>query len=187
MVHELTKAQMEAFKWLQNRNGDGVFERNHQVLLASGERAPHTRATWNALAKAGLVEFYMNNKRLRLTQGGPITHLNETALEAAAKKLLKLRLEDVQGRKDRPAETVKSALNRGFNGVGSVEGLAYILKFGVEYYLSAHSEHKSGQGSFNKIAAETDLCDDCPPVGYPTDKTRCTPCPRRPSLQQEGK
>lgn len=24
-----------------------------------------------------------------------------------------------------------------------------------------------------------DHCDDCPPVGYPTDKTRCTECPRR--------
>lgn len=24
-----------------------------------------------------------------------------------------------------------------------------------------------------------DLCSDCPPVGYPTDKTRCLPCPRR--------
>lgn len=23
------------------------------------------------------------------------------------------------------------------------------------------------------------LCSDCPPVGYPTDKTRCSPCPRR--------
>lgn len=22
------------------------------------------------------------------------------------------------------------------------------------------------------------LCEDCPPVGYPTDKTRCDPCPR---------
>jgi len=22
------------------------------------------------------------------------------------------------------------------------------------------------------------LCEDCPPVGYPTDETRCTPCPR---------
>lgn len=33
------------------------------------------------------------------------------------------------------------------------------------------------------------LCEDCPPVGYPTDKTRCTPCPRRTlkanGLQQE--
>jgi hypothetical protein len=26
---------------------------------------------------------------------------------------------------------------------------------------------------------EDDLCDGCPPVGYPTDKTRCLPCPRR--------
>lgn len=23
------------------------------------------------------------------------------------------------------------------------------------------------------------LCDDCPPAGYPTDKTRCEECPRR--------
>ena len=23
------------------------------------------------------------------------------------------------------------------------------------------------------------LCEDCPPVGYPTDETRCMPCPRR--------
>lgn len=27
------------------------------------------------------------------------------------------------------------------------------------------------------------LCEDCPPVGYPTDKTRCTPCPRRATTQ----
>lgn len=25
------------------------------------------------------------------------------------------------------------------------------------------------------------LCEDCPPVGYPTDKTRCLECPRRPA------
>lgn len=25
------------------------------------------------------------------------------------------------------------------------------------------------------------LCSDCPPVGYPTDETRCAPCPRRTS------
>lgn len=29
-----------------------------------------------------------------------------------------------------------------------------------------------------------DLCSDCPPVGYPTDKTRCEPCPRRSALSQ---
>lgn len=26
---------------------------------------------------------------------------------------------------------------------------------------------------------ERDLCEGCPPVGYPTDATRCLPCPRR--------
>ena len=26
---------------------------------------------------------------------------------------------------------------------------------------------------------EPSLCDDCPPDNYPTDKTRCLPCPRR--------
>ena len=25
----------------------------------------------------------------------------------------------------------------------------------------------------------TDLCSDCPPIGYPTDNTRCSECPRR--------
>jgi hypothetical protein len=28
-------------------------------------------------------------------------------------------------------------------------------------------------------AKADDLCEDCPPTGYPTDKTRCIPCPRR--------
>ena len=28
------------------------------------------------------------------------------------------------------------------------------------------------------------LCEDCPPPDYPTDKTRCAPCPRRPAAQE---
>jgi len=28
-------------------------------------------------------------------------------------------------------------------------------------------------------AVSATLCEDCPPVCYPTDRTRCTPCPRR--------
>lgn len=34
--------------------------------------------------------------------------------------------------------------------------------------------------------SEGDLCDDCPPVGYPTDKTRCLPCPRRVNESEGG-
>jgi len=35
-------------------------------------------------------------------------------------------------------------------------------------------------------SASTSNCSDCPPVGYPTDITRCLPCPRRTS-QSGGK
>lgn len=34
--------------------------------------------------------------------------------------------------------------------------------------------------------ADAVLCDDCPPVGYPTDKTRCGPCPNRTSPSSGG-
>ncbi len=54
---ELTTAQKEALKWLQEHGGDGAFDK-FGVALAMGETAPHTRSTWNALAQAGLVEFY---------------------------------------------------------------------------------------------------------------------------------
>ena len=39
MSDKATAAQLSALKWLHNRNGDGVFDRN-QVLTAAGERAP---------------------------------------------------------------------------------------------------------------------------------------------------
>jgi hypothetical protein len=29
------------------------------------------------------------------------------------------------------------------------------------------------------------LCSDCPPIGYPTDETRCAPCPRRAEPENE--
>lgn len=52
----LTKSQEEAFKWLRERNGDGLFDKTG-VLVAAGERAPFMRMTWNALRDAGHVEF----------------------------------------------------------------------------------------------------------------------------------
>lgn len=43
-----------------------------------------------------------------------------------------------------------------------------------------------GGQSVTRIAVEAYLavvpdsrCEDCPPIGYPTDETRCTPCDRR--------
>lgn len=65
-----TDAQLSALKWFVNRNGDGMFEKNRQVLVAGGERAPIMRATWNRLEALGLVEFYMDGKRLKVTPAG---------------------------------------------------------------------------------------------------------------------
>ena len=53
----LTAAQRDALAWLRARGGDGVFDRRG-VALARGETSPVERKTWNALAEAGLVEFY---------------------------------------------------------------------------------------------------------------------------------
>lgn len=33
--------------------------------------------------------------------------------------------------------------------------------------------------AFIRREAVAALCEDCPPSGYPTDKTRCNPCPFR--------
>lgn len=70
----VTKSQKSALLWLKNRNGDGVFDRNG-VLNASGERAPYMRGTWNKLRDAGLAEFYLDNRRLRLTEAGKAADL----------------------------------------------------------------------------------------------------------------
>ncbi len=63
--------------------------------------------------------------------------LNKEALAEAVRKTAKLRVEDVGGDKSRPAETVRSCLNRGWSGLGSDEGLSYILRHAVRYYLEA--------------------------------------------------
>lgn len=60
----ITDAQYRAIKWLSDRGGDGMFDKNG-ILLAAGETAPHTRSTWNELAKMDLVEFYKPKARGR--------------------------------------------------------------------------------------------------------------------------
>lgn len=65
----ITKAMKSAVLWLRNRNADGVFDRT-QVLTAAGEKAPIMRSTWSKLEKLGLVERYMNGRRLKVTDAG---------------------------------------------------------------------------------------------------------------------
>lgn len=68
-IPEVTDAQKAALKWLRSRGCDGVFDRN-QVFVAAGQRAPVMRATWTRLEEAGLVERYLNNRRMKVTVAG---------------------------------------------------------------------------------------------------------------------
>lgn len=70
-----TRAQLAALKWLRNRNGDGVFDKN-QVLVAACEKAPIMRGTWNKLESLGLAEFYMNRRRIKVTDSGHQVNLS---------------------------------------------------------------------------------------------------------------
>jgi len=37
-----------------------------------------------------------------------------------------------------------------------------------------------------RLLTDVRLCEDCPPVGYPTDKTRCDECPRKQTENPPG-
>lgn len=71
----ITKPQRSALLWLINRNGTGIFDKNG-VLVAGGERAPIMRSSWNALVKAGAIEFAKDRKRLTVTDSGYAVDLN---------------------------------------------------------------------------------------------------------------
>jgi len=73
--------------------------------------------------------------------------IDELALEEASAKLLRLRLTDVGGRKEIPIETVKSVLKRGLDGMYADEALNYILRRGLQYYLSAQQSMHPTRGS----------------------------------------
>jgi hypothetical protein len=69
----ITRSQAFALRWLVERHGDGVFDKNG-IALAAGQTAPVMRSTWNRLRDHGLVEFYnpaaKGYGRLRVTAAG---------------------------------------------------------------------------------------------------------------------
>ena len=77
--------------------------------------------------------------------------LDGTALETASKKLRRLRLTDVGGRKEMPCATVKSALQRGLGGLYDDDAVTYILRHGLKYYLEALPPNAGVTGSGEKI------------------------------------
>jgi hypothetical protein len=64
---KITEPMMAALKWLRERNGTGVFDRNG-VLLAGNELGPFMRTTWNKLGAFGLV--IIEGKRATVTSAG---------------------------------------------------------------------------------------------------------------------
>lgn len=61
--------------------------------------------------------------------------LCEESLKIAARKLRKLRLTDVGGRKEHPCETITSIFKAGLGNAYSTEAVDYMLGFGIKYYL----------------------------------------------------
>ncbi len=54
----------------------------------------------------------------------------------------------------------------------------------------AYLDRVADERAARELRDPEDVCGDCPPVGYPTDRTRCTPCPRRtaePEHEEEKK
>ena len=86
--------------------------------------------------------------------------IDEKALQAASAKLRKLRLTAVGGRKEHPAETVKSVFQSGLGGMYDDEAITYALRHGIQYYLAVqHSVHptrgrlaQKGKSKSKKVA-----------------------------------
>jgi hypothetical protein len=91
--------------------------------------------------------------------------IDELALEEASAKLLRLRLTDVGGRKERPSETVKSVLKRGLGGMYDDQAVMYILRHGLQYYQSAQQtlapDVLARCKKCNALIETTVHCDNC--------------------------
>lgn len=69
----MTKAQIDALKWIRERGGECALARTSaggRIFLAQGEKGPFTTATVRKLVDAGLAEYLTTPcgklRRLRL-------------------------------------------------------------------------------------------------------------------------
>lgn len=99
--------------------------------------------------------------------------VDEKALQEASAKLRKLRLTDVGGRKEHPAETVKSVFESGLGGMYDDDAITYALRHGIKYYLAAQQCVRADGlvctcGDSQKLVMRSMLiCENCekPPAG----------------------
>ncbi|MBZ9943489.1 hypothetical protein LB533_20595 [Mesorhizobium sp. BR1-1-13] len=66
-----------------------------------------------------------------------MSNAEKTALLAAAKKLRRLRIETVGGRKERPARTIGSIIDREGDLKGDDEFVAWMIQNALRYYAEA--------------------------------------------------
>lgn len=77
--------------------------------------------------------------------------IDKSALAEAVHKTAKLRVEDVGGQKERSALTVKDCLERGYPSLGSTEGISYILRHAIKYYLDASEAVSRAEAAEAKV------------------------------------
>ena len=73
--------------------------------------------------------------------------MDEKALQEAVTKWRKLRLTDVGGRKEHPAETVLSVFKRGLDGLFDDDAIVFVLQKGIEYYRAAEQRNGAESGT----------------------------------------
>lgn len=81
----------------------------------------------------------------------------------------------------RALESARATVTGGGCGCGQADLDIDLEGFG--FNVSIRPRMRTPETPATTSKTET-LCEDCPPVGYPTDKTRCTPCPRRTLLDR---
>src|SRR4051812_22836706 len=64
--------------------------------------------------------------------------------------------------------------------------IAVVLRDSWNYSLALRVFPARPRGADPILEVAGEVCEDCPPVGYQTDKTRCLPCPRRNPDEGEG-
>lgn len=165
-----------------------AYEAGLQATLArpdsgGGSRESVARVIWETFCRQG-------GPWSEGPSGSASTAAGQTCLGTASAILALLASPKVEGAwsPGTPAEIVRrlDSLRHGLDTAtrdGIADDLAAIATE-VELARETPTEHPQAPPGY-----VVELCEDCPPVAYSTDKTRCGPCPRktaRPVLPEQG-
>lgn len=112
----------------------------------------------------------------------------DIGIELAAKKLEQIRTDYISGHCYSEHDTGASVCDTGSAGeeyLSTLDELIEDIRILKKVPTQATPPQPLSEESAKPAGAPDTLCSDCPPLGYPTDKTRCAPCPRRDMLTNE--